>query len=73
MANTQESIRLSVNMNLETAAKLKEIAESYGITVTEAVRRVVSMAHFVDRQSAKGGIVEIRNPKTGKVREVVMI
>lgn len=72
MANTQESIRLSVNMNLETAASLKDIAEHYGITVTEAVRRVVSLAHFVEEKTRKGGVVLIQD-KNGKQQELVML
>ena len=66
-------IRLSVNMNQETADALREIAEVYGVSVTEAVRRAVSVAHFVEEQTRAGKTVQIEDPKTGKVRELVMM
>ncbi|WP_241031951.1 ribbon-helix-helix protein, CopG family [Rhodococcus koreensis] len=72
-STAQKSIRLSVNMNTETAEALREIAEAYGISVTEAVRRAVSVAHFVEEQTRQGKTVQIEDPKTGKVRELVMM
>ncbi|MFF0818412.1 ribbon-helix-helix protein, CopG family [Rhodococcus sp. NPDC003318] len=68
-----KSIRLSVNMNPETADALKEIAESNGISVTEAVRRAISVAHFIEAQTRAGKSVQIEDPKTGKVRELIMM
>ncbi|MHD0301845.1 ribbon-helix-helix protein, CopG family [Rhodococcus erythropolis] len=66
-------IRLSVNMNNETADALREIAEHYGVSVTEAVRRAVSVAYFVEHETWEGNTVQIEDPKTGKVRELVMM
>ncbi|PCK27846.1 CopG family transcriptional regulator [Rhodococcus qingshengii] len=66
-------IRLSVNMNNETAGALREIAEHYGVSVTEAVRRAVSVAYFVEQEIREGNTVQIEDPKTGKVRELVMM
>ncbi|MDJ0016492.1 MULTISPECIES: ribbon-helix-helix protein, CopG family [Rhodococcus] len=72
-AEQAKPIRLSVNMNAETADALREIAEAYGVSVTEAVRRAVSVAHFVEQQTRAGKTVQIEDPKTGKVRELVMM
>ncbi|MFW3631242.1 ribbon-helix-helix protein, CopG family [Rhodococcus qingshengii] len=66
-------IRLSVNMNNETADALREIADRYGVSVTEAVRRAISVAHFVEQETRAGKTVQIEDPKTGKVRELVMM
>ena len=68
-----KSIRLSVNMNSETAEALKELAERNQISVTEAVRRAISVAHFIEEQSRAGKSVQIEDPKTGKVRELIMM
>lgn len=69
----QKPIRLSVNMNPETADALREIAKAYGVSITEAVRRAVSVAHFVEQQSRDGKSVQIEDPKTGKIKELLMM
>lgn len=65
-------IRLSVNMNTETTEALREIAEKQGVSVTEAVRRVVAVAHFVESETSKGSI-QVEDNKTGKVKELVLM
>lgn len=69
----QKPIRLSVNMNPETADALREIAKAHGVSITEAVRRAVSVAHFVEQQVREGKSVQIEDPKTGKVKELLMM
>lgn len=69
----QKPFRLSVNMNPETADALREIAKAHGISITEAVRRAVSVAHFVEQQSREGKSVQIEDPKTGKIKELLMM
>lgn len=71
--SSTKSVRLSVNMNPETAEALKEIAERNGISVTEAVRRAISVAHFIEAQAREGKSIQIEDPKTGKVRELIMM
>ena len=41
-------VRLNVNLNKETAAALKDIAEKQGISLTEAVRRAVALLKFIE-------------------------
>ncbi|MGL5829447.1 MAG: ribbon-helix-helix protein, CopG family [Angustibacter sp.] len=48
------AVRLSVNINDETEAALKELAAKKGTTVTEIVRRAVSVYKFVDEQTGDG-------------------
>lgn len=66
------SARLSVNMNDETALALREIADYYGITVTEAVRRAISVAKFIDDKTREGSTVLVED-RNGKQRELVMM
>lgn len=47
--------RLSVNINDETAEALKELASRRQTTVTEIIRRAVSMYKFVEDEVTKNG------------------
>lgn len=46
--------RLNVGINDECAAALKAHASTHDVTVTEAVRRAISIQAFVDAELAKG-------------------
>lgn len=63
---------LSVNINQETANAILRVSENHGINITEAVRRIVSIANFIEKNSRKGRIILIHDPKTGKSREMVI-
>lgn len=47
--------RLSVNINDETAAALKELAARRDTSVTEIVRRAVAVYKFVEDEVGQGG------------------
>lgn len=46
--------RLSVNINDETAAALKQMADRRQTTVTEVVRRAVSVYKFIEDEVVDG-------------------
>lgn len=73
MTETQKprNIRLNVNMNEETASRLRDIAETHDISVTLAVQRAVNLAHFLDEHTRKGNIVLVED-KRGKQMQVLM-
>jgi predicted transcriptional regulator len=48
------STRLSININDETAAALQELAKKRGVSVTEIVRRAVSVYKFVEDEVSDG-------------------
>lgn len=48
------STRLSVNINDETAAALKELAQKNQTSVTEIVRRATGLYKFVDDELSDG-------------------
>lgn len=52
--NSLNLTRLSVNMNLDTANALRELAHQRGISYTEAVRRAISIYYFLDNETRKG-------------------
>lgn len=64
--------RLNVNLNAETADALKAVAESKGITVTEAVRRSVAVYAFLMEEEKQGRHVQTATRKGKKVRELVL-
>jgi len=67
------STRLSININDETAAALKELAAKRGLTVTEVVRRAVSVYKFVEDEVGDGGKTLQLVDSNDKVTELVMV
>ena len=64
-------VRLSINLNPESADILREYANRKGISVTEAVRRAIGALSFLDESQSKGASVLIRDgPDT---KEVVLL
>jgi len=63
-------IRLSVNLNLETAAALKEFADRRGLTFTESIRRVISIAHYLENEISEGRKVQIVDESRRRVWEL---
>lgn len=66
------SARLGVNINDETAGALRAISERRGITVTEAVRRAVSVYRFVNDETTAGKTFHVVGPD-GDSAEVVLV
>ncbi len=68
------TVRLNVNLNDESAAALKEIADKRGITVTEATRRAIAWLKFIDDEVVEGGRkIQLVNRASDEVTEVVPI
>lgn len=65
--------RLSVNINDETARALRELAEQDETTVTEIVRRAVSVYRFFDEARDKGQTIQLVDPKSHDVTAVHMV
>lgn len=51
--------RLSVNVNDETADALRTLAERRGVSVTETVRRAVSVYDFLEKRQANGEQIRV--------------
>jgi len=67
------SVRLSVSMNPEVADALKHIADKRGINATEATRRAIAWYKFFTDAQDEQKKVQLVDPKTGKVSEIVML
>lgn len=68
------TVRLSVNINDETEEALKELAARRGTTVTEIVRRAVSVYKFVeDEVGSNGKSLQLVDPDNDKVTTIAMV
>ncbi|WP_146243436.1 CopG family transcriptional regulator [Curtobacterium sp. MCLR17_034] len=72
METTPRLTRLSVNMNSETAGDLKLLAERRGLSFTETVRRMVSVAKFLDDEIMQGHVIQVVDKAANQVRELVI-
>lgn len=52
--------RLNINVNTQTEMAIRTYSEKHKVTVTEAVRRLVGMAHFVNEAIEDGKDVLFR-------------
>jgi len=69
----QQLVRLSVNMNPETAAALKEFAQSKHLSYTEAVRRAIAIAKYIEDEIHDGRKVQTVDPVRNEVRELILV
>jgi hypothetical protein len=67
--------RLSVNLSLDTAQVLKNLAKRDSITITDAIRRAIACWSFIEDELAKGNrIAVIEQTDAGeRVREVIFV
>lgn len=61
--------RLNVNINAQTAAALKDYAEEQGVSITEAVRRLIGVGDFIAKAQGEGKQVLLR--QDGETERVV--
>lgn len=64
-------VRLSVNLNEETADALRQLAADKGITITEVMRRAIAVTKFLYDEQDKGKTIQVVSRK-GKIRNVVL-
>ena len=72
---TRDVVRLSVNLAPDVAHTLKSLSTNQGVSVTEGVRRAISLWKLVTSERAKGHkvmIVEGEGDKA-KLRELILL
>ncbi|MGA4850870.1 hypothetical protein ACOBQB_33225 [Streptomyces sp. G5(2025)] len=65
--------RLSVNINEDTAAKLRWYKEHKGISITETVRRAIALLELVEKETAKGNEVLLKSQDGKSVRQLWLV
>ncbi|MDI3330687.1 MAG: CopG family transcriptional regulator [Micrococcus sp.] len=68
-----EQKRLSININDQTADALREISHTKGLTITETVRRAVSVYKFFEDELAAGRKIQTMRTGGGDKRDVELI
>lgn len=71
--SAEKIVRLNVNLNNETAEALKALADERGISVTEAVRRAISVYKYIEDEVSAGHKVQIADKVNKTVTELVLI
>lgn len=71
-ANT-DIVRLNVNLNSATADTLKRLSDEQGVSLTEVVRRAISVYNFIDQERRSGNRIQTTDPDKGDVRELILM
>lgn len=66
-------VRLNVNLNKESAAALRELADTQGISFTEAVRRAIAVYKYVSDEQEQGRKIQTMDSKEKNKRELVLM
>lgn len=66
-------VRLSVNLNDDTANALRKLAEERGVSVTEAVRRAISLYNYLEDEVRSGRHVQTADSARKEVRELILL
>jgi hypothetical protein len=64
-------VRLSVNLNPDVADELKAYAKRKGVSITEAVRRAITILAFVDDAQRRGASLNVE--ENGTLKEVLFL
>jgi len=65
--------RLSVNITQATADALRELATRKGMTLTEVVRRAVTVLKLLEDEQLKGTEVQLYSPGSESVRTLTLV
>ena len=68
----ERSVRLSVNLSVESAGILKGLIRRKGLTITEGIRRAIAVWKFVEDESSKGNQIAVIE-RDGSIRQVVLL
>ena len=64
------SDRLNLHLSASVMTTVRTIAAEEGITMTEAIRRAISMLSYVHETRSRGARIFVEEGSTGKVREI---
>ncbi len=68
----ERSVRLSVNLSVESAETLRGLIRRKGLTITEGIRRAIAVWKFVEDESSKGNQIAVIE-RDGSIRKVVLL
>lgn len=65
--------RLNINMNEQTASALRDLAQRHQVSITEAVRRAISIYKFFSEELAAGRKIQTMREDGSEKRDVVLM
>jgi len=68
----ERSVRLSVNLSVESAETLRALIRRKGLTITEGVRRAIAVWKFVEDETSKGNQIAVIEDD-GSISKVVLL
>jgi hypothetical protein len=68
----ERSVRLSVNLSVESAETLKALTRRKGFTITEGIRRAIAVWSFVEEENSKGNELAVIE-HDGSIRKVILL
>jgi predicted transcriptional regulator len=66
------TVKISANLSEAVVEALRETAEKKGVSMTEALRQAISHESYFQDAVSKGQKVLLEEPKTGRLREVII-
>lgn len=72
-ADTQQVSRLSVNINEDTAEKIRVYRKQRGVSITETIRRAVAILALLNDEVTKDSEILIKSKDGKNVRQLWMI
>ncbi|WP_225850257.1 ribbon-helix-helix protein, CopG family [Streptomyces sp. HPF1205] len=73
VVDTQQVSRLSVNINQDTAEKIRVYRKRRGVSITETIRRAVAILALLDEETAKDSEVLIKSKDGKNIRQLWMV
>jgi ParG len=68
----EKFVRLSVNLNPETADVFKALTTRKGLSITDGIRRAIAVWKFLEDERARGNEIAVIE-QDGTVRKVVFL
>jgi len=72
-ASPADLVRLSVNLNPETAELLRELAASRGLSYTEIIRRAIAVTKYFEDEINSGRVIQTADSNGKHVRQIELL
>lgn len=69
---TGPPIRMTIKLSPDAADALREISDERGTTITEALRRGISIHKYIHEAAKRGATILVEEPD-GRVKELVFV
>ena len=65
-------MRMNIELSDELAETVRSLAKKRNTSVSDVVRRAISLDNFFEEELSEGNIVILKNKNSDKMREVVL-